>query len=326
MDNKIRGYFNNQVLCEAAASFTVTLPELVELDGFENFIYEYQKEGKDYILRISHISRRTPDMIEAEMHWIQYLHQNQVNCSQPLKSNNGHLVEVIGTGENQFVVCAFDKVPGCRVTEELDTKQFRFNYGRQLGRMHRVTRDYQPGNFQRIQWFDDELVRNFGEVVPVDQVEVIRRMTENTQQILSMTPNKDNYGLIHADVHLGNFFVQQDDIFLYDFDDSQYAFFAADIAIVMFYFAGRCPNSRSREDFIREFYQDFMKGYLSEYQLPLDELRKIPIFLKQREIILYAAVLQAYRGVDFDEWANWYMTGRREKIEQGIPFLDMDFC
>lgn len=140
-----------------------------------------------------------------------------------------------------------------------------------------------------------------------------------------MQPHRDNYGLVHFDVHTGNFFVHHNDIYIYDFDDSQYAYFAADIAIVMFYFAGRCPRDRNREDFIREFYLDFMEGYNSQYHLSKSELNKIPIFLKQRELILYAAVLQAYRGMEYDAWAGWYMTGRKEKLEQDIPFLDMVF-
>lgn len=325
MDNKIREYFNEKVLNEAAACYNIRMPELTELDGFENFIYEYEQNSKAYILRISHTSRRTKDMIEAEMHWIEYLHNNGVNCSLPQKSIHGNLVEVVGVDEHSFVVCAFDKVPGCRITKALDTKQLRYNYGRQVGRMHRATKDYQPNAGQRIQWFEDDLISGFDNVVPPGQKIIINRMQENTRQIQAMNTNQDNYGLVHFDVHAGNFFVHNEDIYLYDFDDSQYAFFAADIAIVMFYFAGGCPDNGNREDFIKEFYLDFMQGYNSENSLPAEELAKIPIFLKQRELILYAAIIQAYRGSEFDKWATWYMTGRQEKLEQDVPFLNMSF-
>ncbi len=323
MDNRIREYFNEKVLSEAAAYYSTSIPELKGLDGFENFIYEFEQSGKAYILRISHTSRRTKDMIDAEMHWIEYLHDHRVNCSLPLKSNNGNLVEIVGVGEHSFVVCAFDKVPGCHITKVLDTKQLRYNYGRQLGRMHRVTKDYQSKTTQRIQWFEDELVSGFDRVVPPDQKIIMDKMRENTQQVMAMNTNRDNFGLVHFDVHISNFFVHNEDIYIYDFDDSQYAFFAADIAIVMFYFTEYCPKGGNREEFINEFYRDFMQGYNSENSLPAEELAKIPIFLKQRELILYAAVIQAYRGVEFDAWANWYMTGRQEKLEQDVPFVNI---
>ena len=325
MDNRIREYFNEQVLSDAAALYKVSITELTELDGFENFIYEYEQHGIAYILRISHTSRRTKDMIEAEMHWIAYLHNCGVNCSIPQKSIHGNLVEVVGVGEHSFVVCAFDKVPGSHITKELDTKQLRFNYGSQVGRMHRVTKDYQPGASQRIQWFEDDLISGFDSVVPAEQMLVKDRMKENTRQIKAMNSNRENYGLVHFDVHAGNFFVRNEDIYVFDFDDSQYAFFAADIAIVMFYFAGGCPADRSREEYINEFYVDFMQGYNSENSLPVEELAKIPIFLKQRELILYAAIMQAYSGEEYDGWSAWYMNGRQEKLENDIPFLDMSF-
>ncbi|MDD4309772.1 MAG: phosphotransferase [Candidatus Cloacimonetes bacterium] len=325
MDNRIREFYNDGVRDEAAACFGVSSAELTELDGFENFIYEFSQGGQGSILRITHTSRRTKEMIDAEMHWIEYLHEKGVNCSLPLKSKQGNLVESVGSAESGFVACGFEKVTGQRLTKILDTKQFRYNYGRQIGMMHRLTKDYQPCATQRIQWYEDDLVSGFDAVVPTDHILVMHKMQQNTQQILAMKPGKDNYGLVHFDVHPGNFFVHNEDIYMFDFDDSQYAYFAADIAIVLFYFAGGCPKNRSREEFIREFYQDFMQGYSSQNLLSAEELAKIPIFLKQRELVLYAAVLQAYRGAEYDDWANWYMTGRKEKLEQDVPFLDMSF-
>lgn len=325
MDINIRNYFNDQVLSEAAACFELGIPELTELAGFENFIYEFEQDGKAYILRITHISRRTREKIDAEMHWIAYLHANGVNCSLPLKSKQGNLVEAVGSNEHSFVVCAFDRVPGCRITTELDTRQLRLNYGLQVGRMHRLTKDYQAGATKRIDWFEDDLVKGFDTIVPPEDTLIMARMRENTAAIKAMPTNRDNFGLVHYDVHHGNFFVHNAEIYMFDFDDSQYAFFAADIAIVLFYFAGRCPKDSSREDFVREFYRDFMQGYVSENTLPADELAKIPIFLKQRELMLYAALLQAYRGVDMDERLASYLSSRKERLEQGLPFLEMIF-
>ncbi len=325
MDAKIRDYYNDKVLEQAAARFGANIEHLTPLGGFENFIYEFAQNGTAYILRITHSSRRTKEVVEAEMHWIEYLHRGGVNCSLPLKSIHGNLVELICESEHSFVACAFDKVPGSRITEALDTRQLRYNYGRQVGRMHRLTKDYQPGTIRRIEWYEDELIREFKHIVPAEQTIVMARMQDNTRQIMAMESNRENYGLLHFDVHAGNFFVYHGDIYIFDFDDSQYAFFAADIAIVMFYFASNCPSNMNRDDFIKDFYRDFMHGYMSENFLAEVELAKIPIFLKQRELILYAAILHAYQGRELDGWAAWYMAGRKDKLEQDEPYLDVNF-
>jgi amicoumacin kinase len=43
------------------------------LDGFESFIYRFQRPDGQFILRIGHSSRRSPDLIRGEVDWINYL-------------------------------------------------------------------------------------------------------------------------------------------------------------------------------------------------------------------------------------------------------------
>ncbi len=324
MEKFIQDLFNAEILEQAAEKFDLKKEDLKELGGFESFIYEFNKNEQSYILRITHSSRRTPAMIEAEMDWIEYLHNHGVNCSLPCHSHAGHLIETVGEENNQFIVCAFDKVPGGRLTRVMDNPEFRYNYGKQIGKMHRVTKDYQNGKSRRIEWYQDDLIENFASVVSHEDT-LVKNFNANTEQIHAMQKTTDNYGLVHFDAHTGNFFVQDNEIFVFDFDDCQYAYFAADIAIVLFYFAGYCPKEVKVEDFMLQFYQEFMKGYVSENTISQEELSKIPIFLKQREFMLYAAIKQAYGDAEYDNWAKWYMTGRKEKLENETPFIDLDF-
>ncbi|HPM01364.1 MAG TPA: phosphotransferase [Candidatus Cloacimonadota bacterium] len=325
MDGRIRKLFDDNILKEAAERFDIAYDNLKELGGFESFIYEFSREEKPYILRITHSSRRTPEMIESEMHWIDYLHRHQVNCSLPLLSQQGNLTETVGEGDRTFVVCAFDKVPGDHLRKEDYNDDFTCQYGKLLGRMHAKTKDYQAGHHKRIHWYEDEMIKGFEDFVPSDQTIVLQKHHENRECIHSIKAHRDNYGLVHYDAHGGNYFVKDNQLYIFDFDDSQYAFFSADIAIVLFYFVMHCPKDMSKETFISHFFKQFMKGYLSENQIDAEEMKYISLFLKQREFLLYAVIYHAYPDGQYDNWATHYMNGRREKLENDIPYIDCDF-
>jgi len=52
----------------------------------------------------------------------------------------------------------------------------------------------------------------------------------------------------------------------------------------------------------------------------------VPWFLKLREIDLYAVIHRSF-DVDHltDSWVSRFMEGRRDRIEQGVPYVEYDF-
>lgn len=327
MEKFIKDLFTEEILNEAISKYELDKDSIKQLGGFESFIYSFKAQDKDYILRITHNSRRSPEMIESEMHWIDFLHQNGINCALPYLTKDNKLQDIIGKDESSFIVCAFDKVPGNHLGKETDTEELRFQYGKQLGKMHAKTKRYQPHQHKRIEWFEDELIKNFHKIIPAEHTKLHEKFDLHLNEIHSIPKHQDNYGLVHYDAHPGNFFVENNQIYLFDFDDCQYAHFISDIAIVLFYFTPNSLSDSEKDRLISEFFLTFMKGYISENALSDEEIRHIPLFLKQREFILYAAILSAYGDEShFDPWAKRYMDGRREKLEKNIPFLNADFC
>ena len=79
--------------------------------------------------------------------------------------------------------------------------------------------------------------------------------------------------------------------------------------------------------FVADFFPLFLRGYRQEKALDPDWLAQIPHFLKLREIDLYAAIHRSF-DVDHieDPWVARYMEGRKERIEAGVPYLDVDFA
>ncbi len=69
-----------------------------------------------------------------------------------------------------------------------------------------------------------------------------------------------------------------------------------------------------------------MNGYRKENQLDEGWLKEIPYFLKLREIDLYAVIHRSYDVENIDHpWVAMFMENRKQRIEDGVPFIDFDF-
>ena len=111
MDPKIVKRYNDNILSEAMQRYGINKSQIELLDGFESFIYEfYRPQDGEFILRIGHSGRRTPEMIAGEVDWINYLGRGGAHVARAILSKNGKLVEPIddGYGE-QFLATAFLK-------------------------------------------------------------------------------------------------------------------------------------------------------------------------------------------------------------------------
>jgi Ser/Thr protein kinase RdoA (MazF antagonist) len=73
MDKHIRDQYDDQAMHQLAQRHDVGASEATLLDGFESSVYEDERDGQAYALRISHSSHRTAAQIQGEVEWINHL-------------------------------------------------------------------------------------------------------------------------------------------------------------------------------------------------------------------------------------------------------------
>ena len=93
---------------------------------------------------------------------------------------------------------------------------------------------------------------------------------------LSVEP--DRFGLIHSDLHLGNIMCSGDELTIIDFDDAGYGWFAHEIAVALHPGIGESWFASAR--------QAFLDGYCSVYELALDEIESVDLFLVIRSLMI----------------------------------------
>jgi hypothetical protein len=67
MEKEIRERYHDGILRAAMRRFGIAERDIRLLDGFESFMYAYTRDGRDYILRLGHSRRRSPDLIRGEV-------------------------------------------------------------------------------------------------------------------------------------------------------------------------------------------------------------------------------------------------------------------
>jgi Ser/Thr protein kinase RdoA (MazF antagonist) len=325
MDPKIVNRYNDEILNEAMQRFGIKKNEIELLDGFESFIYEFYRPGDgEFILRIGHSGRRTPEMIAGEVDWINYLARGGANVSRAILSANGNLVEPISDGHGeQFLATAFIKAQGNPSWETEWKPEFLEHYGRVVGRIHHLTKGYEPSNpaWRRPEW-DSRGNLDISDWLPASETIALQKFQELMRHFETLPKDKESYGLIHQDAHCGNFFIHEGQITLFDFDDCVYSWFIYDIAMVLFYgLMGHENDLKHVENFTRHF----LLGYHRENSLHPKWLQEIPHFLKLREIDLYAIIQRDFDLETLDDWCAHYMDGRKEKIEGDVPYIKFEW-
>jgi Ser/Thr protein kinase RdoA (MazF antagonist) len=326
MEPDINARFNQEILLAIAGRYGITPKELTELDGFESFIYEFKQTGNMFILRISHSERRSEGLIRGEVDWINYLVKGGARASQVINSLDGNLVEMAADGQGEyFIGTVFEKAPGVPPWEFGWSGTLYQTYGKLLGRLHRLTKSYNPSDSlaHRPQW-DDPIMLIEESWLPESEKPAFRKYQEVVETCCQLERTKEDYGLIHFDAHGANFFVAQDGkIHLFDFDDCHYNWFANDIAIVLFYMV---IDQVDPVAFTGSFMTHFVQGYKQENHFKTEWLELIPLFLKMREIDLYAIIHRSYDVETMDDpWNLRYMKNRKNLIENDIPYLSFNF-
>jgi Ser/Thr protein kinase RdoA (MazF antagonist) len=115
----------------------------------------------------------------------------------PVVSQNGILLELIQSEGIQFHIAAFIKGKGIRVPDngyryrdDAPIEEYFQNWGQMLGKMHCVTKGYQPlsSHIKRPEWF--ELHKNRLELTQQfpNELKVVRDRIQSTLQELKSLP------------------------------------------------------------------------------------------------------------------------------------------
>lgn len=288
-------------LGELVTHFGLRSEQLKELEAFENFVFEYSSPDGPGILRVTQAHHRSVEEIQAELDWVRFLTDRGVTIATPIPAQDGR--ELVVSRDEKYMALAWQKVPGVSLVgeevEHLWCPALYQEWGRTLGCMHRLSEEYvePPGRPTRWSWSEDRYVRDWQTDVGPDHPQATASWLSTLESLKRLPKNFANYGIIHADLHAKNFFWDEGRLQIFDTDDCQYNWFAADLASVLTSVSLSERAQPQTEDFVEDFRQHFMRGYKLEFELSPEELEHLPLFRRFRELLIFGALCNRW---DFD--------------------------
>jgi Ser/Thr protein kinase RdoA (MazF antagonist) len=329
MEKWIREIFSENILNQVLESYEIAPKDCKCLDGFESFVYEVKKADKRYILKISHEHRKSYNEIFGEADYLNFLKSHGLTVSGVIPVNDENLIGRFPVMLDEkidkrgfFTSVLYEFAPGTHVKPEQHNDELFFKMGKYLGKMHAITKQYKPEKQYRKSVLDAE--GHEFHFIPENETKV-RKIADDTMKIMrSYAKDSENFGLCHLDFHFGNFFSDNGNLWLFDFDDSVYSWFVNDIAIMLFYILPHHCESEEQIERGRNALKSILAGYKTENELSESELEKIPVFLKIRELELYAVIHRSCDLNNLDPWCASFMKNRTEKLVNNISFFPVD--
>jgi len=333
---EIIGICDREVLDTAALLFGTRKEALTLVAGYEgcaNLVYEYKRDGQSCILRISFRPDRTLGQIQAELHFLNYLAEHGVRVSRSILSQNGRQIETIQVRGMTLHIVSFVKGKGMRVPdngyryrEDAPIEEYFQNWGRILGQMHSLTKDYQPISDQAIRpaWFDIHISKQMIETQVPIRLSVVRDRIQSLLEVIRSLPKgRDSYGLIHGDFNDGNFTVDytNGDMTVFDFDDCCYYWFVYELASAWEGGIGRAMfrGLEERKAFMEHYMDQVMEGYNRENSLSDEWLARLPLFVRLIQIEEFMHFVQYID--EPDEEMRSQLDYRIKCIEDEIPYM-----
>lgn len=324
---------NAPFIDEAARRYGVAAADLAPMvGGHVTHVYSFTHGDKDCVLRITPPNEEIDlPAMHAILPWMHFLAEGGASVAAPVPSQNGHLIELIEQDGQTYIAVAFERAPGIR-GEELTFDQWNdalfARLGQTAGKMHALARAYTPASadLKRPDWDVAGNCFHPLEPLPPSEAIVAEKQVRLFEVVQALPKDADCYGMIHADLHGGNFFVDVDThtITVFDFDDCAYGWYGMDIAMSVFDMLVLYPGP-DREAFTVRFLRSYLQGYRTENALSTFWLGQLPHFLKLLEIGVYAQVYAYYDPADTESWVGRFMANRKSRIEQDVPYIDLDF-
>jgi Ser/Thr protein kinase RdoA (MazF antagonist) len=162
--------------------------------------------------------------------------------------------------------------------------------------------------------------------LPPEHEPILLALDELKKLLASLPVTPDNFGLIHGDINVGNFTVDETgEITLFDFDECQYSWYAEDIAIQLYYLLYVFGEDSKYERKVQYelFIEHFERGYTEDgRQLPTGWKEHMSLFLRIREIIVFIGMYRSWDLSQPDDWTRDFLQDSRMRIIKGISLID----
>jgi len=188
-------------------------------------------ENNPFMIRVSFRNVKERANIISELLWVDDLKQFIETVCEPKPSNNNKLMEELVIDDNVYRICMFRTAKGSVLPIDKLTPLMLICIGELIGKIHSVSENEMDNDFKFNRGLLDGYFE-FGKQLAYPKIsdELKEWIEEVDAKVRSLDRSSKNFGLCHCDLHLNNFFVDINNVWLFDFDSAQYADYMYDVS------------------------------------------------------------------------------------------------
>jgi Ser/Thr protein kinase RdoA (MazF antagonist) len=256
----------------------------------ENGTFLVEEGERSAILRVHREGYHSRTAIESELAWLDALrHEAGVRTPELLPAVDGRrLIDLEVDGRHRHAVL-FERLPG--LEPEHSDLGARFELlGAIAARMHEHVRTWQrPPWFTRFTWDEETMLGErprwgrWQDGIGVGAAEraVLQPAADRVRERLAaFGKGPDRFGLVHADMRLANLLLDDDQVYVIDFDDCGSTWYLYDV--------GTAVSFLEHDPAVPEWIASWIDGYRSVRHLAAEDEREIPTFVMLRRLMLIA--------------------------------------
>jgi Ser/Thr protein kinase RdoA (MazF antagonist) len=241
-------------------------------------------DGKRYNLRICSPLLQDKNVLEDELYWLEYVSQRtQTLVPRPIANVQGELLTSVDTEEGNRFSCLFEWIEGEDALKCL-SMPVMYQIGQSVATLHQIAKGFafpaERKDFRRDYCYERTLAASHHGWMEVHRQEIgaenYKLLEAAIDWLLAgferIGETRENFGFIHADLHLGNFLVHDGQVSVIDFDQLGRGHYLYDIATLMvelYDYEGQFPS----------LWNSFQQGYQTVADLPFRQESELGIFI-----------------------------------------------
>ncbi|MEA4889749.1 MAG: phosphotransferase [Clostridiaceae bacterium] len=288
----------DKAMNELCGKLSINLKDLEFLGGgrgdSDGIVYTFHMNHRKMVMKILAIPENKADelkSLEIRVRYANFLGENGIRLAYPIKNQNGNLYETSADHQHVYTAYIMEFFAGKNPENDALTDEFVCEWGRIIGKSHRVTKNFADGELDDrfsyksemsffMNWCQDAFVKS--------------AWSEMESCLEALPMGRDDYGFIHNDNHQRNILVLDQTITLIDFDCANRQFFLQDITTpaqgMMFDKTGGLLSPLCDADRLKRFFSCFINGYEKENHLTDFWYNKLTIFINYRRLLLFTCL------------------------------------
>lgn len=298
---------------EAAPRFGLEPASIGVLSHSENVVCELTTEaGERFAMRLHRPGYNSMTELDSEVRWVIALGEAGIPVPNAIPTIEGGHYSTVSIADQPVQVGVVSWVDGSPLGGPTEAGEHVVGHYRRIGELCARIRSHSeswtvPDGFTRRRWDLDGFLGEqplWGRFWEVERLTVDQRTLFATardrllRELDALSTDRDAFGLIHADLHLGNLMANDDELTIIDFDDAGFGWYVHELAVAL--------HPVIDEPWFADARASLVAGYRSVRELTDDEASLIDTFIAVRSLMLIgwlAARPEVPIYAEFDELA-----------------------